>query len=71
MLHVNNITFSYNTTPVLKDIDFTVNDGEYLAILGESGSGKSTLLKIIYGILQLDKGTIFWDDNQVLGPDII
>ncbi|MGJ8658297.1 ABC transporter ATP-binding protein [Cellulophaga fucicola] len=69
MLHVNNITFSYNTTPVLKDIDFTVNDGEYLAILGESGSGKSTLLKIIYGILQLDKGTIFWDDNQVLGPD--
>ncbi|MEP0211613.1 MAG: ABC transporter ATP-binding protein [Cellulophaga sp.] len=69
MLHVNNISFSYNTTPVLKNIDFTVNEGEYLAVLGESGSGKSTLLKIIYGLLQLKEGTIFWKENQVLGPD--
>ncbi|MGJ8731693.1 MAG: ABC transporter ATP-binding protein [Cellulophaga sp.] len=69
MLHVNNISFSYNTTSVLKNIDFTVNVGEYLAVLGESGSGKSTLLKIIYGLLQLKEGTIFWKDNQVLGPD--
>lgn len=69
MLEVKNISFSYTTTPILKEISFKVDEGEYLAILGESGSGKSTLLKAIYGLLQLNEGTIFWKDNQVLGPD--
>ncbi|MCK0158770.1 ABC transporter ATP-binding protein [Cellulophaga sp. F20128] len=69
MLEVKNISFSYTTTPILKKISFKVDEGEYLAILGESGSGKSTLLKAIYGLLQLNEGTIFWKENQVLGPD--
>ncbi len=69
MLEVNNISFSYNGKPVLKDINFKIDEGEYLAILGESGCGKSTLLKIIYGLLQIEEGTVFWKENQVLGPD--
>ena len=36
--------------------------------MGESGCGKSTLLKVIYGLLDLQKGTIFWKETQVLGP---
>lgn len=68
MLQVKNISFSYKKNLVLKHINFSVNTGENLAIIGESGSGKSTLLKVIYGEYDLDEGEIFWNTNQVLGP---
>lgn len=69
MLQVNNISFSYtkeNTT--LTHIKFTLQQGEHLCIMGESGCGKSTLLKIIYGLLDIDEGSLFWKDTQILGP---
>ena len=68
MLKVNNISFAYKTETVLHQIDFSIEKGECLAIAGESGSGKSTLLKLIYGEYDLNKGTIFWKDHEVLGP---
>ncbi|QNK76929.1 ABC transporter ATP-binding protein [Winogradskyella sp. PAMC22761] len=68
MLKVKNITFGYSKTKVLNAIDFNVKAGENLAIIGESGSGKSTLLKLIYGEYDLDKGQIFWKDEEILGP---
>ena len=69
MLQVNNISFQYSEkTTVLKNIDFSLKKGENLCVMGESGSGKSTLLKIVYGLLDVDKGTLFWNDVQILGP---
>jgi len=68
VLHIKNITFKYDQIAVLKDISFSIKQGEHLAVIGESGSGKSTLLKLIYGEYDLDKGTIFWNDTQILGP---
>lgn len=69
MLQVNNISFSFlKNKPVLKNINFTVQKGENLCIMGESGCGKSTLLKAIYGFLDLNDGTLFWNDIQILGP---
>ncbi len=68
MLQVKKLSFSYSKDPVLKDINFTVNSGENLAIIGESGSGKSTLLKLIFGEYDLEQGQIFWKDNEILGP---
>ncbi|MCB4807200.1 ABC transporter ATP-binding protein [Tamlana sp. 62-3] len=68
MLNVKNLTFSYNKSPILKNISFNVKSGENLAIIGESGSGKSTLLNLIYGEFDLNEGKIFWKDTEILGP---
>ena len=69
MLSVNTISFQYKLSkPVLKDISFRLKKGEHLCVMGESGCGKSTLLKAIYGLLDLTKGTLFWNDIEILGP---
>lgn len=69
MLKVNDIAFAYSKDkPLLKDINFSLNKGEHLCVMGESGCGKSTLLKVVYGLLDLHEGSIFWNDDQVLGP---
>lgn len=69
MLKISQVSFSYDKLPVLKDINFTVNKGKHISIIGESGCGKSTLLKIIYGLLHLEEGTVFWNETQVMGPN--
>ena len=70
MLQVNNISFTYpSKEKTLQNINFTLQKGEHLCIMGESGCGKSTLLKIVYGLLDVDKGNLFWNDIQILGPE--
>jgi lipopolysaccharide transport system ATP-binding protein len=49
--------------PALTDIDFSVNKGESLALVGENGAGKSTLLKIIAGVLQPTRGSVVRTGN--------
>ncbi len=68
MLTVQNVSFAYNTQPVLKNISFTIEKGQHIALIGASGCGKSTLLKIIYGLLQAEEGVLFWEDKKILGP---
>lgn len=69
MLTVQNVSFSYiENTPILEDISFKIPQGTHVSIIGESGCGKSTMLKLIYGLHDLDKGEIFWKNEQVLGP---
>ncbi len=68
MLQVDHVSFAYDETPVLEDINLKVHKGEHVAIIGESGCGKSTLLKIIYGLLHIRIGEVYWDETQILGP---
>ncbi|MEN2489875.1 ABC transporter ATP-binding protein [Flavobacterium sp. B11] len=68
MLDIQNISFSYTENPVIKNISFSIEKGQNIAIIGESGCGKSTLLKLIYGLYDLDEGKIFYGDKPVLGP---
>lgn len=68
MLQIKKLSFSYAKDITLKDINFSVNSGENLAIIGESGSGKSTLLKLIFGEYDLEQGQIFWKNTEILGP---
>lgn len=69
MLKVDIQSFSYDKEEILRDIQFQLDRGRHMAVLGESGCGKSTLLHIIYGILHLEKGAIFWEDKELLGPN--
>jgi iron complex transport system ATP-binding protein len=65
MLKVDDIEFSYNSTPVLKKVEFEVEKGEVAAILGPNGAGKSTLLKCMNGILKPRKGMVMVEDLPV------
>jgi zinc transport system ATP-binding protein len=58
IIRVDNLTFCYNGTEVIRDISFVVKKGDYLGIAGSNGSGKSTLVKNILGILRPREGTI-------------
>lgn len=69
MLKVEHISFGYTSKEVLKNISFNVNKGDYIAIVGESGCGKSTLLEIIYGLLHIEKGAVYWNNEKLLGPN--
>jgi len=69
MLKVANISFGYTSKEVLKNISFNVKKGSYIAVVGESGCGKSTLLEIIYGLLHIEKGTVYWNEKKLLGPN--
>ncbi|WP_439897329.1 ABC transporter ATP-binding protein [Clostridium algifaecis] len=53
------------STEALKDINFSVNEGEFLSIVGPSGCGKSTLLNIIAGLIKPSSGDIYMDDKKL------
>jgi ABC-type sugar transport system ATPase subunit len=52
----------------LENLNFTIDPGQITAIIGESGSGKSTLLRLIYGLIKVDEGEIFFRGQRVKGP---
>ena len=54
-------------TPVLSNVDFHVDEGEFIYIIGHVGSGKSSLLKTIYCELDIDEG----DEAVVLGRNLL
>ncbi len=68
MLRIENVSYTYDELPVLENIHLRIQRREHVAIIGESGCGKSTLLKIIYGLMDLEQGAVFWEDKPVLGP---
>ena len=64
-LKINDVTFSYSSTPVLKNITFEVEGARFISILGPNGVGKSTLIHCINKILAPTGGSVFIDDRDV------
>ena len=69
MITVENITKSYGSgaseNKVLKGISATINDGDYVVILGASGSGKSTFLNVVSGLEKADGGSVRYDGRDI------
>ena len=68
LLTVSGISKQENGKFIVKDIHFTQQPFQKIAIAGETGSGKTTLLKIIAGLIQTDAGEIRFENKRVLGP---
>ncbi|MFQ3619317.1 MAG: phosphonate ABC transporter ATP-binding protein [Spirochaetales bacterium] len=70
MLEVENLTKIYpDGTVALKNVSFTVEEGEFLVVIGLSGSGKSTLLRCINRLIEPTEGTIRWKGEDITKAD--
>lgn len=65
MITFDRVSFSYGSRSVLKEISFSVEEHERVAILGGSGDGKTTILKLILGLLKPDSGRIWIDGVDI------
>ncbi|MFC0272644.1 ABC transporter ATP-binding protein [Metabacillus herbersteinensis] len=63
ILQFKNISFSYQNHPVLKNINFSVSSGDFVALLGPNGAGKSTLSQLLIKLLKPEKGEIFLNND--------
>jgi len=58
IIEINNLDFAYNGEAVLKDVNLSVRQKDFVAIIGPNGGGKTTLLKLVLGLLTPVKGTV-------------
>ncbi len=66
ILQTTNLNFSYRTgSPVLHDINISINEGQNVGLVGESGSGKSTLLRLLLGIHNPTQGKILFSGSEL------
>lgn len=65
MIVLDSVFSGYNSTNIIKDINFNINNGEILFVVGPNGSGKTTLFRSILGILKLNSGSIKIDGVSI------
>ena len=63
LIKCENVSIGYEGQTVVKDLDFAIEKGDYLCIVGENGSGKSTLVKSLLGLKNVEKGRITFGDG--------
>ena len=65
VLSLKNISFSYDKTPVLRDISYDFEKGKMYCIIGKSGAGKTTLLSLLSGLAAPSEGEILYNDESI------
>ena len=71
MIEFRNVTKSYKSNEVLKNINFTIYDGEIVVLIGPSGCGKTTTLKMINRLIEPTSGEILINGENILEKDPI
>ena len=69
LLSLQNISFSYDKTPVLRDISYDFEKGKMYCIIGKSGAGKTTLLSLLSGLAKPTAGDIIYDGKSIAKID--
>ena len=67
-LELNNVSKSFGSSSVLKDVNLSVEQGEFVAIVGFSGAGKTTLISLMAGLLQPTSGSLKLNGAEITGP---
>ena len=63
LIECKNVSLGYEGKPIVSGLNFEVNEGDYLCIIGENGSGKSTLMKTLLGQKSVISGRISFDKS--------
>ena len=69
MLEYKNVALRYDEKLVLKDVNLTINDGEFMVLVGPSGSGKTTMLKMINQLIEPTDGNIYLNEKRIKEHD--
>lgn len=71
MIQFSNVTKSFEKQTILKDLNFTIESGELVTLIGESGCGKTTTLKMINRLLEPTSGQILIDGKDIMSENLI
>ena len=70
LFEIKDVSFQYDTKPVLKDVNMEFEPGKLYAIIGQSGTGKTTLLSLMSGLTQLKEGDILFEGQSIKAMDM-
>jgi zinc transport system ATP-binding protein len=66
LIKIDNVSVKYGNIEALRDLNFTINEGDYIGIIGPNGGGKSTLLKTILGLIRPYNGSISVQETTLI-----
>lgn len=70
-IELRNVSVLYGENEVLDEISLTIQEGEFITVIGSSGCGKTTLLKLVNGILKPNRGTVAVNGEDISKSDLI
>lgn len=72
LVEMSNVTFRYDESaqPVINDLSLKINAGEYVAVVGSTGCGKSTLIRLLLGLETPQRGSIYYDGQDIADLDV-